>query len=518
MTKEQIEKLRKEKQVVVDSKKTLTERNQLGQYATPYELAKEITAFVLNNWRTERPNDFNSLKFLEPAIGTGVFYSALINTPSLNVKKASGYEVDKDIFETSREIWNREGITLFNTDFTKAKPEKGLFNLLLTNPPYVRHHHINKSDKERLKKQVHEELGYNISGLTGLYCYFILLSHKWLAENAWASWLIPSEYLDVNYGKTIKTYLKEKVTLKFIHKYDPTNSRFSDALVSSSVLIYEKTKPSGSNVVRFSFGGSIDKPEFVKYVNINELNPEDKWSIHFSQDTNKEKRVVLSEFFDIKRGIATGSNEFFVLKRTQIENLQLPFECFTPLLPPARELAENIVERDENGYPVLPNQYFVLNTSLSEEVINAKYPNLGEYLEQGKRQGVLDGYLVRNRKIWYKQEERPPAPYYCTYMGRERNGENPFKFIWNKSNAIVTNGYLMLYPKGELKALLKSNPSLYQRVFEALNSIADFAYEGREYGGGLKKIEPKELGKVSAESILNIFPNYDIKEQVQFLF
>jgi hypothetical protein len=324
--------------------------------------------------------------------------------------------------------------------------------------------------------------------------------------------------MDVNYGKTIKTYLKEKVTLKFIHKYDPTNSRFSDALVSSSVLIYEKTKPSGSNVVRFSFGGSIDKPEFVKYVNINELNPEDKWSIHFSQDTNKEKRVVLSEFFDIKRGIATGSNEFFVLKRTQIENLQLPFECFTPLLPPARELAENIIERDENGYPVLPNQYFVLNTSLSEEVINAKYPNLGEYLEQGKRQGVLDGYLVRNRKIWYKQEERPPAPFYCTYMGRERNGENPFKFIWNKSNAIVTNGYLMLYPKGELKALLKSNPSLYQRVFEALNSIADFAYEGREYGGGLKKIEPKELGKVSAESILNIFPNYDIKEQVQFLF
>ncbi len=55
---------------------------------------------------------------------------------------------------------------------------------------------------------------------------------------------------------------------------------------------------------------------------------------------------------------------------------------------------------------------------------------------------------------------------------------------------------MLLYPKGELKEQLTQKPELGERVFEALNTIDtnDFIGEGRVYGGGLFKMEPKELG------------------------
>jgi hypothetical protein len=60
-----------------------------------------------------------------------------------------------------------------------------------------------------------------LSGLAGLYGHFIGLSHAWLAPDAISCWLVPSEFMDVNYGLAIKWYLLDRVTLLRIHRFDP---------------------------------------------------------------------------------------------------------------------------------------------------------------------------------------------------------------------------------------------------------------------------------------------------------
>jgi hypothetical protein len=48
--------------------------------------------------------------------------------------------------------------------------------------------------------------GTKIGALAGLYCYFLGISHAWLAPDAIPGWLIPSEFMDGNYGEALKDY------------------------------------------------------------------------------------------------------------------------------------------------------------------------------------------------------------------------------------------------------------------------------------------------------------------------
>jgi hypothetical protein len=104
-------------------------------------------------------------------------------------------------------------------------------------------------------------------------------------------------------------------------------------------------------------------------------------------------------------------------------------------------------------------------------------------------------------------------------MGRQ-NTENgsAFRFILNNSRATVTNSYLALYPRKSLSESLAQKPNLKKTVWEMLNAITPDSIhsEGRVYGGGLQKIEPKELLNVDVPFFenLDIPRDNDVFEQI----
>jgi hypothetical protein len=105
-------------------------------------------------------------------------------------------------------------------------------------------------------------------------------------------------------------------------------------------------------------------------------------------------------------------------------------------------------------------------------------------------------------------------------MGRANNGKHPFRFIWNRSQATAHNVYLMLYPQGRLRDALIARPEIQARVFEALKRIkpSELVSEGRVYGGGLHKVEPKELAQIPARVVLETIDAQIRIEQQERLF
>jgi adenine-specific DNA-methyltransferase len=490
-------------QARLDARKTQAERNKLGQFATPPALAEDIQRYATSLLPTGE-----KIRFLDPAIGTGAFYSALRSVvPKSLIPEAIGFEIDPHYGEPAADLWRNTGLDYRQGDFTNAEAAPRS-NLLICNPPYVRHHHLSNEDKVRLQQKTRAASGLKLSGLSGLYCHFIGLSHAWMADDGVAGWLIPSEFMDVNYGQALKRYLLEKVTLLHIHRFDPNDVQFMDALVSSAIVWFRKAVPPKDHLVRFTFGGTLSEPKLSRSVAARALAEEAKWTRFPVADVrHKSTTPTIADFFKIKRGLATGDNGYFILTLDQIRARNLPLEAFRPILPSPRHLPDDTIEADAKGQPLLDRRLFLLDTTLTEPEIEQRYPPLFAYLQEGRERSLHNRYLCKHRALWYAQENRPPAPIICTYLGRgDTVRKRPFRFILNRSKATAANVYLMMYPTPPLCAALSRDTTLIDRVWQALNDVtaAEMLEEGRVYGGGLHKLEPKELANVPVPQLMEL--------------
>jgi predicted RNA methylase len=489
-------------QIRLDEHLSRDRRNEMGQFATPSELANDIAAAVAKFCHHDQ------IRFLEPALGTGAFYAALLrNFPRSKIVSAVGVELDSRYVTVAKQLWRGSGLKVVEADFmTLAHSKDHLSNLVLTNPPYVRHHHLTGSQKVTFQALASEVSRGAVSQLSGLYTYFVFAAHQWLAEDGIAAWLIPSEFMDVNYGESLRRYFSHHVSLLQIHRFDPSDVQFADALVSSAVVIFRRKSPSHDHKVQLSRGGSVAAPHVSFQTPLTRLRTVHKWSRLFATAPTQgsEAGLPLASLFTIKRGIATGANDFFILPRRELADRGIDERFVKPILPPARLLQNGVIESDRAGFPLIKEQLAVIDTDLPLDRIKRTCIGLWRYLQEGEQKGIQKAYLLAKRSPWYRQEQRPPMPFLCTYMGRKKQDGTTFRFFWNRSRATAANTYLLLYPVGPLKVLLERNPDIGLRVLELLNSLepGGFTENGRVYGGGLFKMEPRELGRVDATSII----------------
>ena len=499
-------------QLTADAARDRSRRNELGQFATPPDLALDIARHV-----ADLDCLGETVAFCDPALGTGAFYSAVLQAfgPE-RIRSAGGIEIDADLAQTARGLWSKHGLHVVTGDFFEdaaraSCPE--IPDLIVTNPPYVRHHHIAKPAKHHLSQMIEALTGTRVSGLSGLYVYYLLAATAWLRPGGVGVWLLPSEFMDVNYGEALKAYLLAHVTLLRVHQYDPHQLEFSDALVTSAVVTYLKQPPAHDHVVEFTFGGRMTDPEESHQRAFANVDSAAKWTQYCSGGSSHESPrgpsdLVMGDLFDASRGIVTGANDLFVMTRARARELSLPDRFLRPVLPSPRYVTDAVIRADETGYPLLEPQLCLLDCDLPPAEVAERYPDLWAYLSAAEELGVHRSYLLSRRDPWYRQERRDVPTYLCTYMGRAGGKNAPIRLLWNRSRAIATNVYLLLYPKEPLRRLYAKRPDLERQLFHALVSCSASAMvsNGRTYGGGLHKIEPRELLQVPLNGILDDLP------------
>lgn len=455
-------------------------------YLTPPELAHDIVEYVVSKIGP----DIGAVDFGDPAVGTGIFFSTLLNILTKDkINSAIGIDIDAKRVDETRKRWSHRGLEVQTGDYlhmNKLSPR----TLIVANPPYLRYQRIPTAYRQKLQERASVQVGMRISGQSSLYVYFLLLSHGWMKREAVAAWLIPSEFMETNYGAVVRKYLTEKVELIRIHRFKPDKIQFENVLVTSAVIVFRNCPPTPGQTVILSSGGNLLNPEHTEQVTLSELKNENKWKVPWiRRHTSSTLPPRIGDLFTVHRGLATGANTFFIMERSVAAKRGIPEVALRPILPKARALETDVIEREKDGYPRVYPQLCLLDCGLSEEEIGKMYPSLLDYLKTAPEK-VMKSTLVRGRKLWYRQEQRQPSPFLCTYMGR-----SSIYFLWNKSDAVASNTYLMLYPREALERLITKQPDTLRKVFSLLKEISsqDLFSNGRVYGGGLHKIEPKEL-------------------------
>ncbi len=460
----------------LDGRLSPADRNRLGRFPTPPDLARDMVGLALPHLR-------GPVTLLDPALGTGVFFGAALAVfGRRRVRRAAGFEIDAATAAKTAALWGDLGLDVHVGDFCRAAPPaRARPNLVVCNPPYVRHHHLPASRKRELRERLSRRK-LELSGLAGLYAYFVLLADAWLAPGGVSVWIVPAELLDARYGEAVRGYLAGTVELLRIHRFDPRDVQFADALVTSVVLVFRKADPGRGRCVALTAGGSLATPQRVRRVGRGELDPASRWGPRWDAPTPRDDaRGLLGDLFTVRRGLATGANDYFILSPAEARRRRLPKRFLRPVLPGPRLVSGDTIDAGSEGHPLL------LDCPLPRETVRVRHPALHAYLAEGERRGLHQRYLPRHRNPWYVQERRPPAPILCTYMGRRRGGRL-IRFIRNHSDATATNVYHLLYPRPGLDA------GMLDRVFAGLREVRDaLQTAGRTYGGGLLKVEPGEL-------------------------
>lgn len=349
-----------------------------------------------------------------------------------------------------------------------------------------------------------QRTGLQPSGLSGLYVYFLLLADALLADGAVATWLLPAEFLYVNYGQVLRDYLTTRVTLLSVHHFDPDEVQFNDALVSSCIVTYRKSRPTGDAQCDMSFGGQADLPRKTTRLPIAHLHALGKWTPSHYHVSSEREGIILKDLVTVRRGIATGDNDYFILSEETVSHYGIPRKFLKPILPGPRWVRDAVIAATPDGLPRLEGFRYLLDCPLRPQDVEREYPGLWAYLEEGVARGVPEHHLCSHREVWYFQERRPPAPFLASYMGRARDERAcPIRFFVNFSSAIVTNVFLNLYPTPEFEAILGGDRERMLDFVGALNAIPAEAifHAGRAYGGGLHKVEPKELLAVQLRTL-----------------
>jgi len=469
---------------------SITHRKQFAQFFTPLPIAKLMGDWLLGNKKMKT--------VLEPAFGLGIFSRVLLNKKE-NLK-IDGFEIDDTIYNKANSFFKKNKNVCLHLEDYMFNDWSSQYDGIICNPPYFKFHDY---DNKRILKEVEKKLNFKLNGFTNLYTLFLLKSIYQLAPNGRAAYIIPSEFLNSDYGKLVKEYLIHSNTLRHLYVIDFKENVFDDALTTASILLLAKDE-NISEVQISTIGKSKDLNDITRYIHnypkgkgefsisTSVLNPSVKWRKYYQPQNaeNYKNLVQFSSFAKVVRGIATGANEYFTFSLAKAKEFSIDKRNLLPCICKAKNVKgvfftkDNFKELEQNEELV-----YLFNGMKSES------KTVLDYIKKGELEKINEKYLTKNRKPWYALENRPPAPIWVSVFNR-----NGLRFI--KNEALISNltTFHCVYP-------IQSN------LFSKINADLLFAYlltdvakeifsdNRREYGNGLKKFEPNDLNKAK---ILNL--------------
>ena len=463
-----------------------------GQFWTPDWVAEAMVGYVLQ----DSPGHV-----FDPAVGAGAFLRAtqvvaneLGQRPTLlgmevdphALQQANGHELSK---------LDLDGVEI--RDFM-ADPPQRRFSAIVANPPYVRHHRLSKTTKERLRMFAARTIGHPLDGRAGLHVYFLLQALQLLSRGGRLAFIMPADTCEGVFAPTLWRWVTSRYALEAVVAFAPDASPFPGVDTNALVFLIKNTAPQANCWwARCAQAGTAALKTWV----LSGFPETHGGALSVYRRTVSEGLVTglsrapttrgpggprLGDFATVVRGVATGANEFFLLTLEQASTLGIPNAFLLPAI--ART-------RDTGGEEITSVTLQVLRRSGRPTVLLTldgrpleQFPGaVRAYLRHGEAEGLPQHALLATRRPWYKMERRVVPPILFSYLGRRNS-----RFIRNTAGVIPLTGFLCVYPR-------ENAPAFLEKLWVVLrhpDTVANLSLVGKSYGGGAIKVEPRALERL----------------------
>jgi adenine-specific DNA-methyltransferase len=350
--------------------------------------------------------------------------------------------------------------------------------LFVGNPPYVRHHEIERRWKRWLSDTA-ASFGLSASQLAGLHVHFALATAKLGRSGDYGAFVTAAEWLDVNYGALLRALVVGRLGGQAIHVIAPTARVFPDADATAVVTCFEiGSRPRAIRLRSVDSVAKLGALRGGREIPRERLESAARWTPLLRGAVKRPSGFVeLGELCRVHRGQATGKNGVWI---AGAHSRMLPDSVLFRTVTRARELflAGGALDRASELRSVID-----LPADL-DEVSSHERRKIQRFLAVARALGADRGFIAEHRKPWWAVGLREPAPILATYMARR-----PPAFVLNVVRARHINVAHGLYPREHLTE--KSLDALTRHLATSTR-VAD----GRTYSGGLTKFEPKEMERL----------------------
>ncbi len=293
--------------------------------------------------------------------------------------------------------------------------EKGGFDVVIGNPPYVRQELLGNIQKEYFSKKYTESFNYSAD----LYVYFYNLSMYILRKDGLLGFITPNKWMERKYGFELREYLKSFNILQIIN-YGELRI-FDDAATEPEITIIKNEINSKSDIQYAMIKSLYDAQNYfydLKFYKKENLT-QSIWKFTDSivndiLEKFNDSKITLNQYTNggVYYGIKTGLNEAFIINQT-IRNQITEKDLKSDLI------LKKMVEGDDfKSWSLSHSGRYMIATQYNLDVEN-EYPAVYEYLNNFKdklikRQDKGLNYWNLRACDYYDKLEQPKLIYYHT--------------------------------------------------------------------------------------------------------
>ncbi|MGL6119668.1 MAG: Eco57I restriction-modification methylase domain-containing protein, partial [Fusobacteriaceae bacterium] len=367
----------------------------------------------------------------------------------------------------------RKPYFLWKLEFAKVFQEKGGFDIVIGNPPYI------SLQKMKEESKVLEKLNFKSYNARGdLYSLFYEKGFNLLKKDGTLIYITSNKWMRANYGKDLRSfflnYTNPLLLIDFGQEFV-----FKTAVVHSNILMFEKYK-NKALLKGCNYKGDFTKESIDSFVKNNysilEKLSEDIWNITSKKELNiiekvETKGIKLKNWkIKIQYGIKTGYNDAFIIDEETKKSLEIKDSKNIQIIKPI------LRGRDVRKYKCEFKELYLINShngysSYPQIDVKNEYPTIYEYLldfkdalikryDKGNHWSNLRNcaYLdvLTDDKIIFSEIVSEPQFYYDTngYYPEATSffiiGENLKYLIALLNSEPVTNIFKKFYAGGEL--------------------------------------------------------------------